>query len=178
MSEQSPDQLLERDYSQALGGEYSSLVQKMAANEAWAYSFVALYFAFLASLSIATGFIVFKNPETLGPQNVVPTIFGVSGVHLLATIFSALGILLNIWAIYMVLEYKRSAVILLRRLKEIELELGRLFLRFGAQRFGFADSIEKAHYAGKWKIGIFVVIGAVMFLIFVPWIIVILMMFK
>ena len=145
-------------YIGALQHEYDTLVSKMSSNESWAYSFVALYFAFIASISAVSGLIVSTIFDT-GSRSLFSVIFEPSAPSFRATAMgltfsmngllialSIIGVLLNVWAIGMVVEYGRSTQNLLKRLEKIEDELARCLARFGKQRFGFAKTVLEATF--------------------------------
>jgi hypothetical protein len=145
--------------------EYSAIISKMNANEGWAYSFVALYFAFMTSLGTAVGFLYSK--VMIGKGNEVSSLYG--QLEVLAVILSSIGLLLNVWAIYMVYDYKRTTQILAARLQNIEARVSVLI----DAPFGAFGSLVKVNHAETWKIGTVLVVGPIMFLFFMPWIVVI-----
>lgn len=154
--------------------EYSAVIQKMSANEAWAYSFVALYFAFLAAIGTATGYMFLHTSSVPGAEVQFSSVIASASVDLsqsrkwLVISLSVLGVFLNCWAISMIIDYKRHSNILLGQLAQIEKELhgNTANLRCFASQ---AISMNK----GYWRIGERVVVGSVMALLFVPWLILI-----
>lgn len=155
--------------------EYGALINKMNSNESWAYGFVALYFAFLASIGTATGFLVFR---TLTQQD---ALFEESGGSIgtcvncwlldnaLPISLSVLGILLNVWAIFMVVDYKRMTRVLMIRLSQIENEV------HGpeSENIGFANNTITLNSEQVWRFGSIAAVGSIMVMFFLPWVIVI-----
>lgn len=148
--------------------EYNAIVQKMGSNEAWAYSFVALYFAFLASLGAASGFLLTSENTTIASLRDGQTLLGIE-----ISLFGALAILglsLNIWAISMVLDYKITTRALIHRLAHIEDLLG--WSDEGPP--GIGRSNLPVQHSKVWRAGQLVIVGSVMALFFLPWIVLLL----
>lgn len=165
------------DYLNILQNDYASLVSKLNSNESWAYGFVALYFAFMASISAVAGLILAKIFEPVGGSyaSVVLGIrFSING--LLAAI-ALIGLLLTVWAVYMLWEYERSTKLILKRLSQIEFSLSAHLARFGNQTFGFATSLVDLNRTGLWRTGTIAIVASVMFAFFIPWIILLFLAF-
>ena len=136
-----PDRALS---DEVLVQEYSAIIQKAGAKEAWAFNFVALYFGFLAALGTGAGYILFQYPmvlsDTVGHSisgRIGNDSLGASSGKLILAALAALGIFLNVWAIYMIEEYKLTASLLNEQMARIE---SRLYGE-NAARHGFASRL-------------------------------------
>lgn len=153
--------------------EYSCLIQKMNSNESWAYSFVALYFAFLASIGTVTGFLMFADPSSYSPESALGKevllfshSFSIRGALIGA--LASLGIALNTWAVFMVVDYKRVTRLLTNQLSRIE-----KVVHGGDASFkGFATMTLEINSHPVWRTGEKVVVGSVVVMFFAPWLIV------
>jgi hypothetical protein len=139
--------------------EYSALISKMGSNESWAYSFVALYFAFLSSIGTAVGFLLAAQARTLKRSDAAEFDLWFEPRSMLIAL-TVLAVLLNIWAISMVWDYKREARILQDRLCEIEMNIG------GG---GFMTRLVLSNRTTHFRFGQMTLVGSVMFMFFVPW---------
>ena len=83
-------------------------------------------------------------------------------------ILPILGILLNIWAIFMVLDFKRMTFDILNRLSLIEFQINLQI----ADNPGFATNTLNKKNLPIWRFGGIAVVGSVMVMFFAPWIIV------
>ena len=158
------------EYLGLLHQEYSSLISKLNSKESWAYGFVALYFAFLASISAVSGVII---SELIAFSSAVPSLPQTTEIYRLKLILEAIAlisIMLNAWACFMLLNYMRSAQNILGRLGRIEEILEKYLAGFDEQVFGFANN----HVATIWSRNSLIVakllIVSVMILLCVPWI--------
>lgn len=154
-----------------LSSEHSSLIQKMNSNESWAYSFVALYFAFVTSIGTVVGFLLIK---LLAAQmsDALALSTGQAQLNwwlrLIVVTLSSLGLLLNIWAVYMVFDYKRATERLSERASEIEERMSDIM----GEKYGFISAVWRQNSGPVWKIGTVLVVGPVMFMFFVPWLLI------
>jgi hypothetical protein len=140
--------------------EYASIVEKMNGDVAWAAAFVGLYFAFLVSLCGGLGFLLFSDGFYSGAYSQEVMKIRTWTVAIL----SVFGLFLNTWAAGMVYDYKMTTRINLGRLGKIE----ETFLGDGEDGLGRAT---KSHVVGqRWTVLTVVIVGAVMFMMFSPWI--------
>lgn len=146
--------------------EYLAIIQKMSSNEAWAYSFVALYFAFLASIGALLGYLLGSGSDAADRINASVAVFGAT-IHLVDCL-CFLGIALNIWAISMVVDYKMSTKRLMQRLQHLEVAL--CWADHGPP--GIGHSYNRDHMTVTWRAGQIVLVGSVMVLFFAPWLLV------
>ena len=141
--------------------EYQAIIAKMNSNESWAYSFVALYFAFLASLSFAVGFLRFP----VDGRGVFDLSVNLLGVSLsLSEFLAVFAIILYFWAISMIFDYKIQTRSLIGRLCFLESELG--LSQLGPSTVGVGLSRQHNNF---WRFGQFVLVGSVMVMLFGPW---------
>ncbi len=148
--------------------EYLAIIQKMSSNEAWAYSFVALYFAFLASISALVGYLLVSASDAAQSLNTAVSLLGFSIG--LVDVLCAIGLALNVWAIAMVVDYKMTTKRLMTRLHYLE---GALKWSNGGPP-GIGRSYNADHMTPMWRVGQFVLVGLVMALFFAPWLLIIL----
>jgi hypothetical protein len=146
--------------------EHGSIIHKVSSNEAWAYSFVALYFGVLALLAAATGFVLSSQSPPVQELNTSRHMAAVSLGFSLA--LGTLGLVLNAWAIAMVFDYKITTRSLVRRLAFLEEKLG--LNDEGA--LGIGSSNVPVQQSTVWNVGQFVLVGSVMVLFFLPWLVV------
>lgn len=142
--------------------EYLAIIQKMGSNEAWAYSFVALYFAFLASISALVGYLLVSASDAAQSLAVSVKFFGFRVG--LVDVLCAIGLALNVWAIAMVIDYKMTTKRLMTRLHYLE---GALMWSSGGPP-GIGRSYNSDHMTPSWRVGQFVLVGSVMVLFFAP----------
>lgn len=146
--------------------EQSAIVSKMGANEAWATGFVALYFAFSASIGTALGFILFQVRAPENSQPIHDT--ALDTLHIVGMTLSAIGFFLNTWAIGMVIDYKKTTTRLWNRLERVEADLSTLC----GITVGIAGPQNTQYKATSWRVGTMVVVGSVLVLFFSPWIVI------
>lgn len=158
---------------ESLLNEYGILVAKMGSNESWAASFVALYFAFMASVGAAAAFMIVKlmeNQETIfsslfSLEFERVNVFQETLLRFAILLASAIGAFLNVWAISMVIDYKASTQIILDRLSGIEASIEAQT----SEVMGFARAeLGRSHRKNGHAVTISVV-GPVLFLFFSPW---------
>jgi hypothetical protein len=167
---ESPDGPHLERHGAGLVSEYAAVIQKVGSNDAWASSFVAMYFAFTVSIATAVGFLAYNlNMELADAFDLTPglpspaTRNGLFAWMLLA--LSLLGIVLNGWAISMVVDYTWKKSVLFDHLTSLELALHGV----SNKPIGFATIFRAKQQTSNWRPVQYVIVGSVMVMFFVPW---------
>lgn len=157
--------------------EYSAVIQKLNAFEAWAHHFISLYFVFLVSLGAATGFVLYSSvSETIVfgwvlKTNSFPTLPPEISQSRLLQIFGSIGIGLNFWAVYMAREYEQSSTNVLKHLSALEKRMKPLQRENESSEspVRFATNTISTTRSGIWKTLGILTVGFFFLMIFAGW---------
>jgi hypothetical protein len=127
----------------------------------------------MTSIGTAVGFVLLKimdiKSSEIEGMLVDQNTLLIGWLRVIVITLSSIGLLLNVWAIYMVYDYKKARDVLDVRAAEIERRIADIL----NEKFGFLSKFHKINSSAPWKIGTYLVVAPIMFMFFVPWILII-----